>query len=300
MTDKILDAIKAVFPHYHSGKVREMFEIPNFPDLLLMYATDRLSTHNVVHLTPMPRKGEYLTALSIFWTMSKLSMLPTHLIAYGRDIYAYVPELEGMGSELYRRCVVVSRMEPDPYEYVWRRYLCGSLYDAYLAGEDPYGLNLPEGLPKYHRFDELVFTPTHKSKTDDPCDPNEVRRRFPASVETTQKAFKKIEDYLWYQGITYLDGKLEASNGCLIDEIGTGDCCRYAWAQDMKRRHSNNDPAFLDKEVARQLVVAKWDGGNKIPVAFTDAEAERVMARYAEAFVGITHAHLNLFQRERY
>ena len=49
------------------GKVRHLFEIPGNDEHLLMVASDRLSTHDVIHDTEIPGKGEYLTALTIFW-----------------------------------------------------------------------------------------------------------------------------------------------------------------------------------------------------------------------------------------
>ena len=47
-----------------SGKVRELYELG---DDLLMVASDRISTYDVVHPTPIPDKGRVLTALSVLW-----------------------------------------------------------------------------------------------------------------------------------------------------------------------------------------------------------------------------------------
>ncbi|HWI08291.1 MAG TPA: phosphoribosylaminoimidazolesuccinocarboxamide synthase, partial [Solirubrobacteraceae bacterium] len=51
-------------PLVASGKVREMYDLG---DRLLMVASDRISTYDVVHPTPIPDKGTVLTGLSVFW-----------------------------------------------------------------------------------------------------------------------------------------------------------------------------------------------------------------------------------------
>ena len=50
----------ADLPLVASGKVREMYDLG---DRLLMVASDRISTYDVVHPTPIPDKGRVLTAL---------------------------------------------------------------------------------------------------------------------------------------------------------------------------------------------------------------------------------------------
>ena len=54
----------ADLPLIASGKVREMYDLG---DRLLMVASDRISTYDVVHPTPIPDKGKVLTGLSAFW-----------------------------------------------------------------------------------------------------------------------------------------------------------------------------------------------------------------------------------------
>ena len=46
------------------GKVRELYDLG---DDLLMVASDRISTYDVVHPTPIPYKGKVLTGLSVVW-----------------------------------------------------------------------------------------------------------------------------------------------------------------------------------------------------------------------------------------
>ena len=73
----------ADLPLIASGKVREMYELG---DELLMVASDRVSTYDVVHPTPIPDKGAVLTALSVFWFERTLEMVPNHLVSAGEGV----------------------------------------------------------------------------------------------------------------------------------------------------------------------------------------------------------------------
>ena len=63
----------ADLPLIASGKVREMYDLEGvegvreLPPPLLMVASDRISTYDAVHPTPIPDKGKVLTGLSVFW-----------------------------------------------------------------------------------------------------------------------------------------------------------------------------------------------------------------------------------------
>ena len=48
-------------------------------DRLLMVASDRISTYDVVHPTPIPDKGKVLTGLSAFWFAQTGHIVPNHL-----------------------------------------------------------------------------------------------------------------------------------------------------------------------------------------------------------------------------
>ena len=61
-----------------SGKVREIYDLG---DELLLVASDRISTYDVVHPTPIPDKGDVLTGLSTFWFERTGDLIPNHLIS---------------------------------------------------------------------------------------------------------------------------------------------------------------------------------------------------------------------------
>ena len=84
MSPRFTPALSSL-PLIYQGKTRDTFPTKS-PDELLIVATNRLSTHNIVHLSEVPFKGEVLTALTIFWLTGILEKagIKHHLLAYGR------------------------------------------------------------------------------------------------------------------------------------------------------------------------------------------------------------------------
>src|SRR2546426_5496728 len=75
----------ADLPLIASGKVREMYALSDtdgWPEpRLLMVASDRISTYDAVHPTPIPDKGKVLTALSGFWFERTSHIVANHLLS---------------------------------------------------------------------------------------------------------------------------------------------------------------------------------------------------------------------------
>ena len=95
------------------GKVRDIYTVAD--DRLLMVVSDRISTYDVVHPTPIPDKGKVLTGLTAFWLGETESIVPNHLVSY-RDV---PDEARGRG-------MLVERLEMVPVECVVRGYITGS------------------------------------------------------------------------------------------------------------------------------------------------------------------------------
>ena len=72
-------------PLIASGKVRDIYELPPSPqsgeERILMVASDRISTFDAVHPTPIPGKGQVLTGMSVFWFALTSEIVPNHLIS---------------------------------------------------------------------------------------------------------------------------------------------------------------------------------------------------------------------------
>src|SRR6476646_428990 len=69
--------------HVGSGKVRELFTLDD--DRLLLVASDRISTFDVVLPTEIPDKGRVLNGLSAFWCARTEEIMPNHLLALRSD-----------------------------------------------------------------------------------------------------------------------------------------------------------------------------------------------------------------------
>jgi len=133
------------------GKVRELYDLG---DALLIVASDRISTYDVVHPTPIPGKGQVLTGLSAFWFDRTADLVPNHVISYTDD----VPQaIRGRG-------VKVRRLRMLPVECVVRGYITGSGWKDYQATGAVSGIALPAGLQESQELPEPIFTPSTKAE----------------------------------------------------------------------------------------------------------------------------------------
>src|SRR5213592_1477736 len=133
--------------HVGSGKVRELFELD--AERLLLVASDRSSTFDVVLPTEIPDKGRVLTGLSGFWFARTREIVPNHLLALRPD---------GRSTEC-------RRLEMLPLECVVRGYLAGSGWKDYKETGAVCGHGLPEGLVESAQLPEPIFTPATKATT---------------------------------------------------------------------------------------------------------------------------------------
>ena len=69
--------------HVGSGKVRELFALDD--ERLLLVASDRISTFDVVLPTEIPDKGRVLTGLSAFWFARTQHIVPNHVLGLRDD-----------------------------------------------------------------------------------------------------------------------------------------------------------------------------------------------------------------------
>src|SRR5262245_56297504 len=133
--------------HVASGKVRELYALDD--ERLLLVASDRISTFDVVLPTEIPDMGRVLTGLSGFWFARTEHIVPNHLLALRDD----------------GRATECRRLEMLPIECVVRGYITGSGWKDYLASGEVCGHRLPEGLAESQRLPEAIFTPSTKAQT---------------------------------------------------------------------------------------------------------------------------------------
>lgn len=269
----------------HQGKVRESLPSTGF-GTRIQVATDRISTHNKVHKSLIPNKGEVLTLLTVFWLTKILSSLPDHLVAWGRSIYEYLPAgIEKKYPYLHYRALVVLELDMVPYEFVFRRFLTGSLLKNYRAGKDPYGISLPPGLTEMSRFSDWMFTPTEKSETDDPVISSMVKAVYPLEVSVVYQACQLVERYLLSLGITLIDTKVEMGGNVLADELFTPDSSRFAWTSEIREGVS---PPWLDKQLVRDYVEKKCGKGQERSLFLPEHLVSSVGSLYQQVLYDIT------------
>jgi len=276
----------ADLPLIASGKVREMYQLG---EEILMVASDRVSTYDVVHPTPVPGKGEVLTGLSVFWFELTQAIVPNHLISYG----------DGVPEEVRGRALAVRRLEMVPIECVVRGYITGSGWSDYQRTGAVCGIELPSGLLESEQLPEPIFTPSTKANLghDENIDLDGMvgvldgdralaERLRAVSIAVYSAAAEHARD----RGIILADTKFEFGldeDGTLTlaDEVLTPDSSRF-WPAD-GYRPGRPQPSF-DKQYVRDWAAASgWDKAPPAP-AIPGAVVERTQALYREAYARIT------------
>ena len=268
------------------GKVRDIYEAGE--DRLLLVATDRISTYDVVHPTPIPDKGKVLTGLSIFWFDRTGDIVPNHVISY-----TDVPE------EHRGRALLVERLEMVPVECVVRGYITGSGWNDYLATGSVCGIELPEGLQESQKLPEPIFTPATKAEVGDHDENVDFERAAEiigdrALLEELRTlsiaVYSKAAEHARERGIILADTKFEfgrRADGTIVlgDEVLTPDSSRF-WPAD-GYEVGGAQPSF-DKQFVRDW--ASGSGWDKTPPApaLPDEVVAGTRARYVEAYERIT------------
>jgi phosphoribosylaminoimidazole-succinocarboxamide synthase len=265
--------------HVASGKVRELFTIDE--ERLLLVASDRISTFDVVLPTEIPDKGRVLTGLSAFWFARTREVCANHLLALRPD---------GRSTEC-------RRLEMLPLECVVRGYLAGSGWKDYRRGGSTSGQALPEGLRESDRLPEPIFTPSTKATTghDENIDAEQAialvgRERYEQAERTALELYRFASDHAAARGILIADTKFEFgldADGDLVlaDEAFTPDSSRF-WPAD-EYAPGGPQPSF-DKQFVRDYCEELgWDKSPPGPELPDDVVAG-TRARYVEAFERLT------------
>jgi phosphoribosylaminoimidazole-succinocarboxamide synthase len=268
------------------GKVRDIYEAGE--ERLLLVASDRISTYDVVHPTPIPDKGKVLTGLTAFWLDRTADICPNHLVSY-KD----VPE------EHRGRAMLVERLEMVPVECVVRGYITGSGWKDYLATGAVCGIGLPPGLRESERLPEPIFTPATKAEVGD-HDENvdfdraaEIVGDRPLLEELRRLSiaiYERAAEHARGRGIILADTKFEfgrRSGGTIVlgDEVLTPDSSRF-WPAD-GYEPGRGQPSF-DKQYVRDWATASgWDKSPPAP-PLPDDVVDGTRMRYIEAYELIT------------
>jgi phosphoribosylaminoimidazole-succinocarboxamide synthase len=275
----------ADLPLVASGKVRDMYDLG---DGLLMVASDRISTYDVVHPTPIPDKGKVLTALSVFWFELTGDLVPHHLIS----------AIEDVPDEARGRALNVMKLDMLPVECVVRGYLTGSGWKDYLATGAVAGLTLPEGLQESAQLPEPIFTPSTKADVghDETIDFDRAaeivgdRAVMEQLRDLSITLYSTAAEHARTRGVILADTKFEFgfdADGVLRvgDEVLTPDSSRF-WPADTYEV-GRPQPSF-DKQYVRDWAAGTgWDKKPPAP-AIPDDVVAGTRARYIEAYEIIT------------
>jgi phosphoribosylaminoimidazole-succinocarboxamide synthase len=265
--------------HVASGKVREIFELDE--ERLLLVASDRISTFDVVLPTEIPDKGRVLTGLSAFWFARTRDIVPNHLLALRDD----------------GRATEALKLEMLPIECVVRGYLAGSGWKDYRETGMVCGHWLPEGLRESDRLPEPIFTPATKAQTGH--DENISRDQAAALIGSEHVAeveavaialYRFAAEHARERGIVVADTKFELGLDAdrrlvLADEALTPDSSRF-WPAD-EYEPGRGQPSFDKQYVRDYCAELGWDKtapGPELP----DEVVAGTRARYVEAFERLT------------
>ena len=269
------------------GKVREIYDAGD--GRLLMVASDRISTYDVVHPTPVPDKGKVLTGLSVFWFERTGHICPNHLVSF----------TDGVPDEARGRGLLVERLEMFPVECVVRGYLAGSGWKDYLATGSVCGVGLPAGLSESERLPEPIFTPATKAEGgahDENVDFEravEIVGDRPLLEELRRLSlalYAFAAEHARERGILLADTKFEFGRDregriVLGDEVLTPDSSRF-WPADQHRIGAA--PPSFDKQFVRDWASASgWDRTPPAP-ALPRNVVEGTRTRYLDAYERIT------------
>jgi phosphoribosylaminoimidazole-succinocarboxamide synthase len=275
-------------PLIASGKVREMYSLDGPGERagqrLLMVASDRISTYDAVHPTPIPGRGMVLSGLSAFWFGKTAEIVDNHLIS----------TTEGVPLQTRGRALVVRKLRMLPVECVVRGYITGSAWRDYRASGTVSGIGLPEGLRESERLPVPLFTPSTKADVghDEAIDferavqlvgDRELMRRV---AEVSIELYSFASEHARANGVILADTKFEfgldeEGELVLADEVLTPDSSRYWPAEGFEPGRAQ--PSF-DKQYVRDWATASgWDKKPPAP-SIPDDVVAGTRARYIEAY----------------
>ena len=287
----LMYSTESELPLLTRGKVRDIYDLG---DALLFVATDRISCFDVVLPTPIPHKGQVLTALSQFWFNILGSVVPHHYL--GTDVSGHVRDANTL-AELEGRSMIVRKAKPLPVEAIVRGYLSGSAWKEYSSTGTFRGLELPTGLRESDALPEPFYTPSTKAPQG--MHDENITYEDTIGLIGADRA-RQVRDYSLriYQvaakwaaqcGIILADTKFEfgliGDQVTLIDEVLTPDSSRF-WPKD-GYAPGGPQPSY-DKQYVRDYLEEL--GWNKKPPApdLPLAVVEKTSQKYREALRCLT------------
>lgn len=274
------------------GKVRDIYDLG---ESLLIVATDRLSAFDVVLPNPIPKKGEVLTKISIFWFNQLKDIVDNHLIT--SNIEEYPDICKKYKDELDGRSMLVKKAKPLPIECIVRGYLSGSGWKDYLNTGKISGIELPKGLKESQKLPEPIFTPSTKEeagKHDQTIDFEKTKEIIGEVLAEKIKTisiqlYKKASQIADSKGIIIADTKFEFgiynNDLILIDEVLTPDSSRFWPKSDYQVGRGQKS---FDKQYVRDYLLSiNWNQKPPAPELPKDV-IKMTSKKYLEALEYLT------------
>ena len=275
------------------GKVRDIYDLG---ENLLIVTSDRLSAFDVIMNEGIPKKGQVLNQISIFWFNQMADIIPNHIIAtevndFPAVTHAYRDQLEG-------RSMLVKKARPLPVECIVRGYVSGSGWKEYQQLGSICGITLPENLLESARLAEPIFTPSTKAELgehDENISFDETIKLCGLEIaeqvrDKTLEIYSRARDFAWEKGIIIADTKFEfglMDDGSLIwiDEALSPDSSRF-WPKEFYQ--PGGPQSSFDKQFVRDyLETLDWDK-QAPPPPLPPEIVNKTSEKYQEALFQLT------------
>ncbi|KAM0251792.1 hypothetical protein ACHAP5_001455 [Fusarium lateritium] len=284
------------FQKIASGKVRDLFELPD-KNTLLFVASDRVSAYDAVLKNPIPDKGKILTLVSAHWFKVLVDRVPglrTHFISL--DLPKGVTDEEA--KIIKNRSMVVKKLSVIKIESIVRGYLTGSAYKEYKKNGTVHGIAVEPGMEEAQKFKQPLWTPSTKADAgehDENIHPDDAwkevgdRETADRVKELSLQIYEEAAKYAEERGILLADTKFEFAkdgegNIYLVDEVLTPDSSRFWPAAGYM---PGRDQDSFDKQFIRNWLTKeglKGKEGVELPQDIVQATSDR----YREAFLMLT------------
>lgn len=282
----------------YCGKVRDMFvatspESGVATDAVLMVASDRISAFDRIIPTDIPRKGEILTQITLWWIRKIEDKVPHHVLS------SQVP------ADVSRRAIVCRRISMIPVECLVRGYIIGAVWDEYKEKQSVGGEPIPPGIEPYAKLPQPIFTPFRKGIARGEHDESVTFSQLEQEVGVTlaeQIKQKSLEIYTLAaevaeeHNLILADTKFEFGHSAeegntlfLGDEVLTPDSSRY-WI--LENYQSGVEPEHYDKQFVRNYLLSEeceWDPEGELqPPPLPKTIAGETLQRYREVYRRLT------------
>lgn len=221
----------------HRGKVRDSYELPGYPDLMLVVASNRISIFDFVLDAYIPKKGAILNALKAYFDEALLrpNKVLTDFLCAGSAVDQYLPKAMRGRQHIWAHGTVVRRNRMIAVECIVRGYLTGSGLSDYkktgLVGGHRLAPNLMDG----SALRPAIFTPSTKASVGHDVNITQasVDSEYGKIIGELSKTLYDIAaSYAASRSVILADTKLEFGYDemgrlVLCDEYFTPDSSRY-------------------------------------------------------------------------